>query len=213
MTPIWVRRTPASRRVSEFSYALAVKNARSLLEQQADAQRKADNAGWLLGSLTCGVVASGVQQKQWASDIGASEAHVSTLRTMWSRYASRRRELSYRDAYELAGASMGVAEALEAEAKATGLTVSAVRSRAPRGGVDLPQDRTQHTDVLLKKLVMARRNVLTVSDAIEDGPTARQKPLSREDLAAIEQVASEIARAASDLVQVLDSRNGPLTLQ
>jgi hypothetical protein len=89
---------------------------------------------------------------------------------MWSRYASRRRELSYRDAYSLAGCSVEVAEALEAKAKRTGLTVAAVRSRASRVEVDLPQDRTQHTDTLLKKLVMAKRNVLMVADAIKAGP-------------------------------------------
>jgi hypothetical protein len=66
--------TEATEGMSELVYAIAVKNGKSLLKQQGEAELEASNTGWLLASLTCDVLASGVQGN--CGDIGASEAHL-----------------------------------------------------------------------------------------------------------------------------------------
>jgi len=92
------------------------------------------------------------------------------------------------------------------EAMNCGLSIGAVRSKLSRGTIDLPPTRTVHTDSLLSRMVQARRNVLTVLDAIHQGPSPRQKPISAEDRAAVAAVAEEIRDAAGQLVETLGGK-------
>jgi hypothetical protein len=176
-----------------MNYQRDVEVGRNLLQTASRTELESSACYWELASLTYRVTSAGISGRRWAADLGCSPTRVSLLRSVWSRFGSRKNAVRFTDAIQ-ACHDPRTAEQFIVEAAELGLSVSGLRQRKLKGTTRVPSQRKP--EPVLRNLVSARACVLRALDAVKAGRTP-------EDAEAVRDVAEEIVQAADDLVKAL----------